>query len=101
MPKLEGQGATQGEYLSGATPQDCEETNWHNAGLQKTLFSIGCFKSAAFRNLPIFHADSFTGTTYARQFIKPPGLARISQLAKTQEGACRGVKKKKKECNLL
>lgn len=75
MPELEGQAATQQEYLSAATPPDCEETNWHSVGLQKTVFSDACFKSEAFRHLPIFHANSFRGDgAYARRFIKPPRL---------------------------
>lgn len=75
MPELEGQAATQREYLSDATPPDCEKkTNWPNVGLQKTIFSVACFKLEAFRHPPVFHAYSFIGMAHMpRQFIKPPG----------------------------
>lgn len=71
MPELEGQAATQREYMSGATPSDCEETNWHSVGLQKMDFGVARFISEVFRHSeifqpPHFHAYSFTGTAVMR-----------------------------------
>lgn len=106
MPELEGQAATQREYMSGATPSDCEETNWHSVGLQKTDFwrrpfhigGVSAFRDFPTSSFPCLFIYGDRG--YARQFIKPPGPPKYSQLEEAQRGI-RAKKTKKKKTSAI